>query len=169
MHVNAWHRKISLKWPLVIFMHWVWSYIILLGLLLARVFGSVLSYPFLFSSGEALGAIGALESLGILEKFCSDACSEVAETCQLAVKRIQWIHDNTITKHPSESASPFLSVDPTPYASSEISAQELEDCLLDSSASMYDRYRAMFALRNKKDVHSVKILARGWFVFQNVF
>ncbi|CAG0890001.1 unnamed protein product [Darwinula stevensoni] len=120
-------------------------------------------------AGEALGAIGALESLGILEKFCSDSCSEVAETCQLAMKRIQWIHDNTITKHSSESASPFLSVDPTPYASSETSVQELEDCLLDSAAPIYERYRAMFALRNRKDVHSVKTLARGWFVFQYVF
>ena len=41
-------------------------------------------------AAEALGAIGAEESLAMLEKFCEDDKREVAETCRLAVSRLRW-------------------------------------------------------------------------------
>ena len=41
-------------------------------------------------AAEALGAIGAEESLAMLEKFCDDDKREVAETCRLAVSRLRW-------------------------------------------------------------------------------
>jgi len=45
-------------------------------------------------AAEALGAIGSPSSLPILEKFSSDPLVEVAETCQIAVKLIQWRQTN---------------------------------------------------------------------------
>ena len=41
-------------------------------------------------SAEAIAAIGCEDSLQVLQKYCSDAAIEVAETCQLAVARLQW-------------------------------------------------------------------------------
>jgi deoxyhypusine monooxygenase len=45
--------------------------------------------------------------------------------------------------------SPYLSVDPVPAASSSIPTDTLRATLLDESAEMWDRYGAMFALRNR--------------------
>lgn len=45
-------------------------------------------------AAEALGAIGdasdQYELCKILEQYCSDPIPEVAETCQLALKRVSW-------------------------------------------------------------------------------
>jgi deoxyhypusine monooxygenase len=45
--------------------------------------------------------------------------------------------------------SPYMSVDPVPAASSSISTETLTRVLLDESADTWDRYGAMFALRNR--------------------
>ena len=45
-------------------------------------------------AGEALGAIGDPSVCEILEKYCNDPMAEVAETCQLALRRIQWLQNN---------------------------------------------------------------------------
>ena len=45
--------------------------------------------------------------------------------------------------------SPYMSVDPVPAASLSISMETLTRVLLDESADMWDRYGAMFALRNR--------------------
>ncbi|GBG87893.1 hypothetical protein CBR_g46193 [Chara braunii] len=127
-------------------------------------------------AAEALGAIGQPECLPILRTFAEDSSKEVAETCQLALKRIEWREkcknggkkncqsggqqspgpqDHDHEEQESESAaagverSPFLSVDPTPPAPDSLSTEELVSLLLDSSKDMFDRYRAMFRLRNR--------------------
>ena len=40
-------------------------------------------------AGEALGAIGTAECYELLRSYQDDACLEVAQTCQLALQRIQ--------------------------------------------------------------------------------
>lgn len=45
-------------------------------------------------AGEALGAIGNPEVVDILKVYCEDECPEVAETCILALKRIEWVQKN---------------------------------------------------------------------------
>ena len=42
-------------------------------------------------AGEALGAIGRPECLDALRAHASDAAQEVAETCQLALERIEYL------------------------------------------------------------------------------
>eukprot|EP00227_Mantoniella_beaufortii_P016395 CAMPEP_0197575488 /NCGR_PEP_ID=MMETSP1326-20131121/865_1 /TAXON_ID=1155430 /ORGANISM="Genus nov. species nov., Strain RCC2288" /LENGTH=342 /DNA_ID=CAMNT_0043138265 /DNA_START=50 /DNA_END=1078 /DNA_ORIENTATION=- len=47
------------------------------------------------------------------------------------------------------SDSPYLSVDPVPAAAASVPTVDLRVTLLDESADMWDRYGAMFALRNR--------------------
>ena len=113
-------------------------------------------------AGEALGAIGKPESLPVLKELSNDARPEVAETCQLAAERIEWLLDENKKNHVTEALrkNPYCSVDPTPDII-ESSTEKLRDILLNESLSLFERYRAMFALRNKGDDASVAALAEG--------
>nr|MBE5726541.1 nero [Cucujiformia] len=97
-------------------------------------------------AAEALGAIGSDEAIGCLKKFKDDEVTEVAETCQLALERINWLK-NSEDEHKDLSKSLYNSVDPAP-PSSITNIDELKMILADEKASLFNRYRAMFALRN---------------------
>lgn len=73
-------------------------------------------------------------------------CLQVAQTCQLAVQRIQFYESEEGKQYTDESR--YLSVDPAPAYPSSRPLPELRACLLDESAEIFTRYRAMFALRN---------------------
>lgn len=129
---------------------------------------NVLKCSHSFVTGEALGAIGSAESLPVLQEHCHDKVIEVAETCQLAVQRINWVLDEK-KKSEIDSAykqNPYCSVDPTPSISIKETG-ELKSILLDENLSLFERYRAMFALRNKGDDISVKALAEGKILILN--
>lgn len=84
---------------------------------------------------------------------------QVAETCQLAVRRLEWLQE-----HGEEpGSSPYRSVDPAPPAE-ETDVATLRAVLLDESRPLFDRYRAMFALRNLGGRDAVLALAdgKGW-------
>ncbi|XP_048783519.1 deoxyhypusine hydroxylase [Lagopus muta] len=107
-------------------------------------------------AGEALGAIGDPEVLDILKHYSEDPVVEVAETCQLAVRRLEWLQE-----HGEEpGSSPYHSVDPAPPAE-ETDVAALHAVLLDESRPLFDRYRAMFALRNLGGRDAVLALADG--------
>ncbi|XP_029398222.1 deoxyhypusine hydroxylase [Mus pahari] len=108
-------------------------------------------------AGEALGAIGNPEVLGLLKQYCTDPVVEVAETCQLAVGRLEWLQ-----QHPGEAtcAGPYLSVDPAPPAA-EQDVGQLREALLDEARPLFERYRAMFALRNVGGKEAALALAEG--------
>ncbi|NXK22930.1 DOHH hydroxylase, partial [Arenaria interpres] len=107
-------------------------------------------------AGEALGAIGNPSVLDILKRYSKDPVVEVAETCQLAVRRLEWLQENK----QEPGGSPYLSVDPAPPAE-ETDVTKLRETLLDESCSLFDRYRAMFALRNLGGQAAVLALADG--------
>ena len=86
--------------------------------------------------------------------------SQVAQTCQLALQRIQYHSKRDSTAEPDESR--YLSVDPTPAAPSNTPANELRCTLVDEKARIFDRYRAMFALRNKGGKDAVNALGEGF-------
>lgn len=113
-------------------------------------------------AGEALGAVGAAESLAVLEEFENDPRPEVSETCRLAAQRIRWLHDDGRRKEMDEAQSrnPYCSVDPAPPME-ETNVEKLTTVLLDEDLPLFERYRAMFALRNRGDDASVAALARG--------
>ncbi|XP_062147570.1 deoxyhypusine hydroxylase [Alnus glutinosa] len=97
-------------------------------------------------AAEALGAIGLESNVPILKKsLVSDPAMEVRETCELALNRIDQMKG---TSGNGEGGSPFMSVDPAAPASSCYSVDQLREVLLDEEKCMYERYAALFALRN---------------------
>ncbi|KAL3159871.1 hypothetical protein ABBQ38_010271 [Trebouxia sp. C0009 RCD-2024] len=111
-------------------------------------------------AGEALGAIGTAACLKELQLYLQDPCLEVAQTCQLALQRIQYHNHQDTPAEQDESR--YLSVDPTPAAPSTTPANELRSALVDEEARIFDRYRAMFALRNKGGREAVKALGAAF-------
>uniref|UniRef100_UPI00358EFCC8 deoxyhypusine hydroxylase isoform X2 n=1 Tax=Myxine glutinosa TaxID=7769 RepID=UPI00358EFCC8 len=111
-------------------------------------------------AGEALGAIGSPNVLDVLREYSSDPVIEVAETCQLAVQRIEWLQNEQKREGTNLGSNPYLSVDPAP-PSQERAVASLRATLLDCDAPLFDRYRAMFALRNAGGDESALALADG--------
>ncbi|RLN50671.1 hypothetical protein BBJ28_00003079 [Nothophytophthora sp. Chile5] len=115
-------------------------------------------------AAEALGAIGAEQSLPVLEKYIADPAVEVSETCVLAANLVKY----KLAKARGELAegevdrNPYLSVDPAPAAEKEVSTAELKKTLLDANASLFDKYRAMFSLRNRNTEEAALALAESF-------
>jgi deoxyhypusine monooxygenase len=138
-------------------------------------------------AAEALGALGAPEHLKVLLQFSSNtnAPPEVAETCSLAVDRITHkiskgacacdknvsiayqnavAHGDAVQQvelTPEERSGIYVSVDPAP-ALEATSLSELRALLLDESASLFERYRAMFALRDQGTAAAALALCDGF-------
>lgn len=110
-------------------------------------------------AGEALGAIGGRECLAPLKAHANDPCLEVAQTCQLALQKLDYQRSSMIDAVSLGDGSPYLSVDPAPPAPSNTPVEELRSCLLDENERIFDRYRAMFALRNRGGPEAVSALA----------
>lgn len=83
---------------------------------------------------------------------------QVAETCQLAVRRLEWLQEHS--REPAVAAGPYLSVDPAPPAE-EQDVGRLREVLLDEARPLFDRYRAMFALRDAGGEEAALALAEG--------
>lgn len=100
-------------------------------------------------AGEALGAIGDPMVLDLLKQYSQDPVIEVAETCQLAVRRLEWLQSGgeKQLEDGCTDQNPYCSVDPAPPAPKK-SVAELRSNLLDEGLPLFERYRAMFALRN---------------------
>lgn len=113
---------------------------------------------FLFISGEALGAIGETSVIPILEDYSKDSVPEVAETCQLALCRLQWLKSNYTPINLEKS--PYMSVDPAPPADIA-DVDKLRDILLNETIPLFERYRTMFTLRNIRTPKSILALSEG--------
>lgn len=105
---------------------------------------------------EALGAIGVPEVKSILEKYLNDKHVEVAETCEIALDRVKWFENQKLDK----DDNPYASVDPSPPADIK-DISELEKILLDENDTLFNRYRAMFRLRNIRSNESVLSISKG--------
>lgn len=82
---------------------------------------------------------------------------QVAETCQLAVQRLEWLQGQG--GQPALEG-PYLSVDPAPPAE-ERDVGRLREALLDEARPLFERYRAMFALRDTGGEEAALALAEG--------
>jgi len=103
-------------------------------------------------AAEALGALGDLSSLELMKQMKDDEKEPVVvrETCDIAVDRIQWAHSES-RKAEALKSSDFASIDPAPpmpLATETPSIPDLQNKLLDTSLPLFQRYRAMFALRD---------------------
>lgn len=122
-------------------------------------------------AAEALGAIGTKECLPPLKAHVHSDIKEVRETCELALKRIESGKDaggvrgsdgtkkERLAHEHVSGEEPFLSVDPVPAWSSDTPQHLAEETLLDDSQSPWERYGAMFLLRNRGGERSARALA----------
>jgi deoxyhypusine monooxygenase len=112
-------------------------------------------------AGEALGAIGKPESKEILSKYAQHSCQEIAETCQLALKRIQELESASVVDDSVyKTSDPAFSIKSLETGDSNNIA-ELKDLLLDPKTSLYNRYQAMFTLRNIGSEAAINALCEG--------
>ncbi|KAL9615010.1 MAG: hypothetical protein Q9167_000542 [Letrouitia subvulpina] len=124
-------------------------------------------------AAEALGALGDKESLDILKAMRDDEDEVVVvkETCDIAISRIEWEYSSQ-KKGERLRNSDFASIDPAPplsQISHRYSIEELQEKLLDTKLPLFQRYRAMFALRDLSSppdlptaIPAVKALASGF-------
>ena len=105
-------------------------------------------------AAEALGALGDQGSLVLLKERRDDPNEEVVvkETCEIAVDRIHWEHSPQRTSERCKG-SDFSSIDPAPPTALQQQQKEpdipgLKSKLMDTRLPLFERYRAMFALRD---------------------
>ena len=118
---------------------------------------------------EALGAIGSSSSIDTLEICAKDASIEVGQTCQLALDFIRWkINGGNDSDENAPIAcacmiSPYSSVDPAPPHPKHngLTTAEIGAILNDASAPLFERFRAMFSLRNRGGNDAVKELGKA--------
>lgn len=120
-------------------------------------------------AAEALGAIGADRSRdalqAVMERYPNRP--ELSDTCRLAVNVMDWRASGGDPEDaPAACAcmlNPYSSVDPAPPhpAHLNLSDEELGDILCNDSLPIFERYRAMFSLRNRGGEGSVKQLCRA--------
>ncbi|XP_050079309.1 deoxyhypusine hydroxylase [Anopheles maculipalpis] len=128
--------------------------------MLTRVLADVQQEPMVrHEAAEALGAIGDSSIEETLVSFSKDPVIEVAETCEIALERVRWLKEKK-AKEALKDNNPYASVDPTPPAASK-SVEELKQILMDESDTLFNRYRAMFALRNLRTEEATLALATG--------
>ncbi|RDB17838.1 Deoxyhypusine hydroxylase [Hypsizygus marmoreus] len=128
-------------------------------------------------AAEAMGAISASSSVPILKEYLSDDERSVRETCEIAIAKIEWDNSEEGQRHRQglkESFPLYTSIDPAPATSglllgtpkpddvSESSVLDLQSKLLNTELSLFERYRAMFALRNIGTPAAVDALASGF-------
>ncbi|KAH8109311.1 deoxyhypusine hydroxylase [Phellopilus nigrolimitatus] len=131
-------------------------------------------------AAEAMGAISATSSIPVLRQFLDDPERTVRETCEIALARIEWDHSEEGRRHHAQEEEaesdpqPYTSIDPAPPSSGLLSGKPnptgvslddvktLRSTLLDTTLPLFERYRAMFALRNVGTPEAVDALAAGF-------
>lgn len=121
--------------------------------------------------GEALGAISSTNSISILHQAMEENPNqpEIYETCSLAISFINWKLNGGVegdVDQPMVCAcmlSPYSSVDPAPPHPSHVSlsTKEIGNILHDPSHPIFERYRAMFSLRNRGTLECVQELGHS--------
>ncbi|EGF98908.1 uncharacterized protein MELLADRAFT_50851 [Melampsora larici-populina 98AG31] len=119
-------------------------------------------------AAEAMGAISDMSSIPILKSFLNDPEIAVRETCELAIGKIE--HDHHQDESSSLGPGEYGTVDPAPsmiramhdaVPGSE-NLSEMRSILLDRELSLFQRYRAMFGLRDAVGRATVDALAAGF-------
>lgn len=149
------------------------------------VFSGVFLIHCFCQAAEALGALSSASSEPLLRQYLNDKERCVRETCQVALARIDWARSNNVESKDDTSPSPpyvecpspsrhfqtsfprqFTSTDPAPPEAipSNLSnhalldqIKSLQQKLTCSQLPLFDRYRAMFALRDIAGSNSTDI------------
>ncbi|CAH6722928.1 deoxyhypusine hydroxylase [[Candida] jaroonii] len=115
-------------------------------------------------AAEALGALGDVESLALLQQYYdNDPSIEIKQTCELAIERIKWEQsENSKTEVLEKSL--YTSIDPAPPmpTTQESKIPKLQAILNDQNEPLFERYRAMFRLRDIGSDEACLALASGF-------
>ncbi|KAG8781984.1 deoxyhypusine hydroxylase [Ceratobasidium sp. 428] len=137
-------------------------------------------------AAEALGALSAESAKPLLEKYLTCPERAVRETCEIALDKIKWdatpegqAANKRAKEMKEQGTAQYTSVDPAPASSSAHSKlvansgtpskhdsspdtiADLRALLMDTSKPLFERYRAMFALRDIGTASAVNALAVG--------
>lgn len=105
-----------------------------------------------------MGAIGDPFPIDTLIEYQGCEIEEIAETCELALNRLKYF---AIKKKDLQDENEFGSIDPAP-PSDEKDISILEEIYLNEYKPIFERYRAMFALRNlNKEKSTTEIITQG--------
>lgn len=129
-------------------------------------------------AAEAMGAISSEASIPVLKKYVNDPERTVRETCEIALAKIEWDNSEEGRRHederekaeslaytsidPAPPTSKLLSGKPAPQDLAEDNVKDLQAKLVDTRLPLFERYRAMFALRNIGTPAAVDALASGF-------
>lgn len=114
-------------------------------------------------AAEAIGALGDKDSLPLLEDYYkNDPSLEIRQTCELAIERIHWEFSSK-SKDENLETSLYTSIDPAPPLPSDIESkvEKLQNILNDQNKPLFERYRAMFRLRDLGTDEACLALASG--------
>lgn len=115
-------------------------------------------------AAEALGALGDKDSLEVLEEaYKNDPSLAVRETAELAINRIKWQHGGVKDKENLQQ-SLYSSIDPAPPLAldRDYKIEELKTILNSPERPLFERYRAMFRLRDIGTDEAALALATGF-------
>jgi len=117
-------------------------------------------------AGEALGAIGCKSAIDVLTKYISHKEAAISETCQLAIERINDVGKDGNQNKPTGG---FGSIDPAVFEEALASNGDtseaidpLQERLINEKLPLYERYVAMFKLRNINSKLSTQALCKGF-------
>jgi len=110
-------------------------------------------------AAEAAGAVGGPAAHALLSAHAADPAPEVSQTCSLALARVQHYEAaEKAGKKEGEEAKRYLSVDPAPPAPPSTPTPALVAAVTCPTAPLWDRYRALFALRDRGGPEAVAAL-----------
>ncbi|KAG1751199.1 armadillo-type protein [Suillus lakei] len=128
-----------------------------------------------------MGAISSPDFKAVLTKYLTDPNRSVRETCEIALAKIEWDNSEEGRQHlaskKSSDQTPYVPLNsfsrfkPTPillhesrstHNSHHSAIASLRTTLSDTSVPLFQRYRAMFALRNIRTPAAVDALAAGF-------
>jgi len=112
-------------------------------------------------AAEALGAIGGESAEIALNQFKDHSLAEIRDTCQIALGLLNWKKQNEGESNANASHPVFQSVDPAPPCKPTTTLKDLRTTLLSHDLPLFDRYRALFALRNLATPEAVQILGEA--------
>ncbi|EJU03336.1 deoxyhypusine hydroxylase [Dacryopinax primogenitus] len=113
-------------------------------------------------AAEALGAIAHPTSMPVLQQYISDPDRAVRETCEIALAKVVFDNSPEGKEFRSRERSEFTSIDPAPPSEEKEEIPALRARLLDISLPLFQRYRAMFALRDIGTPTAIDALADGF-------
>lgn len=118
-------------------------------------------------AAEALGALSHTESIPLLKQYLADPSETVRQTCELALARIAWASSQNTQGAEEEGSGgdgggQFANVvDPAPPAKGG-DLGVLKRQLNDQGLALFERYRAMFRLRDIGTKEAIDALASGF-------